>query len=62
MKKFILSCIIVFSLILLWNGNNGVKEVKAASDSYICTSNIKIGEVEYAYQCRNRPYEFDGFV
>ena len=47
MKKFILSCIIVFSLILLWNGNNGVKEVKAASDSYICTSNIKIGEVEY---------------
>ena len=36
MKKFILSFIMMLSLALLWNG--GGKEVKAASNSYVCTS------------------------
>lgn len=46
MKKFILSFIMMLSLALLWNG--GGKEVKAASNSYVCTSSIKVGNVKYS--------------
>lgn len=46
MKKFILSFIMMLSLALLWNG--GGKEVKAASNSYVCTPSIKVGNVKYS--------------